>query len=70
MTVRQFLSAAYALLVESITQGVDMPAGIERIEALLGLREAPAPVPAAAAVAQNDQALRELQGMMGGRSRR
>jgi hypothetical protein len=71
MTVREFLAVAYALLVEEYQRiGTDLLTAIEKVDASLGLREAPAGVPVTASVAGNDAALAELQQMMGGRNKR
>ncbi len=74
MTVRDFISAAYAVFVGEYQRiGTDLQTAVEKLEASLGLRAAPAGVPiteAAPSVADNDRALAELTQAMGGRKRR
>jgi hypothetical protein len=73
MTVRDFLNAAYTLLVGEYQRiGTDLLSAVEKVDASLGLGPDPAMVGAGAPVvtsADNDQALVELGKLMGGRKR-
>ena len=69
MDLRQFLNAAYALLVEEYQRlGMDLLTAIEKVAESIGLT---IPEPAVATekiptAADNDRALAELKKMMGG----
>jgi hypothetical protein len=67
MTLRRFLDAGYALLVEA-WQGVgsQLLESIERADESLGLRAAGKPVAVTPSPVDNDRALAELNAMMAG----
>jgi len=73
MTMRRFLDSGYALLVETfLRMGTDMLTAIEAVDEAIGLIGAPPEVLVAVAerrvpsAADNDRALAELKGLVGG----
>jgi hypothetical protein len=71
MTLRQFLDAGYALLVEEYQRlGMGLTEALQELESLRAHVRRPegeaAPVPEAEVVRQNEASLKQLQMMMGG----